>query len=43
MEKDEAKAIVLRFSEIVFLKLIPIFLKENFAKSKNKLSKIIKM
>ena len=43
MEKDEAKAIVLRFSEIVFLKLAPIFFKENFVKSKNKLNKIIKM
>ena len=43
MEKEDANAMVLRFSAIVFLKLILIFLKENFVKSKNKLNKIIKI
>ena len=41
MEKEDANAMVLRFSAIVFLKLITIFFKENFVKSKNKLNKII--
>ena len=43
MEKEDANAIVLRFSAIIVLKLIPMFLKENFVKSKNKLNKIIKI
>ena len=41
MEKEEAKAIVLRFSAIIFLMLTPTFFKKSLAEPKNKLNKII--